>query len=136
MVRQPFLSGYHGWGGKEAHRIAQKDLGDEEGVVLAEISLVENQQEFDTIIQGLNGMGNATRRLISLARHYDGKVVDTRWEEPHVPCGQVVNKRLSVLVHGLVKWSVGQNEYQTRLAPTWIRHEPFNTSDHSAATCQ
>lgn len=61
---------------------------------------------------------------------------DSRWEEPHIPSGQVIDKRLSILVHGLAQQSVSQDLYNTWCLSTWIRHEPFNTSDHSAATCQ
>lgn len=44
----------------------KKDLGSEEGVVLVEVSLIEDQQELDPVIQGLDGMGNTARRYFSL----------------------------------------------------------------------
>lgn len=71
----------------KSYRTVQEDLSSEEGVVFAEISLVEDEQELDAVIQGLDGMGNATIEKSALCDMMREGLFDSRWEEPHIACG-------------------------------------------------
>lgn len=49
----------------------EEDLRSEEGVVFAEVSLVKNKQELDTVVQSLDRVGNAAlkRSVLCGASH-------------------------------------------------------------------
>lgn len=103
----------------------EEDLRSEEGVVFAEVSLVKNKQELDTIVQSLDRVGNAALKEVSIIRCLTSGVdqLDLRWKEPDIACSQIVHKRLSVFINSL--------DIPVSLAPEFLQGQPSPEFDMS-----
>jgi hypothetical protein len=81
--------------------VVRKDLAGKESVIFWKRAVIENQEELDAFIQGLNWVRDANRWILSIREAAFGISFLIRWEKPNISFRHIIIECFAILVDSL-----------------------------------